>query len=106
MRIRRSRPMRRFGRVNFRFCFGGLVLLLWLGSSWAQETRTGTERRKEYDYARGLTLSQYVPVHGEAVCDLKRCQNNAELREETKERAYSTAFQRIDQMGRTYQQAR
>lgn len=69
-------------------------------------TRRGEERRKDYDYSRGVDLDFYRLVQGEAACDLKICENSAAERTDTKERAYETAFQRIDQMGRTYILAR
>lgn len=64
------------------------------------------ERRVEYDYSRGVDRSLYLPVHGEAVCDLKTCEQSAQARTVTKDKAYETAFRRIDQMGRAYTLAR
>jgi hypothetical protein len=75
----------------------------------AQVPTTGAaraERRVEYDYSRGVDLSLYDTVQGEWVCDLKSCEQSAQARTATKEKAYETAFRRIDQMGRSYTQAR
>ncbi len=103
--------LRRF--QSKKIAWGGLLVAPFvvggIGALQAQSptaSTTGKEVRIEYDYRRGVDMAQYIPVHGEAACGMKICKNNVEAREETKDRAYKTAFERIDQLGRTYSLAR
>jgi hypothetical protein len=76
-------------------------------SSTAQgNSHRGAERRIDYNYNQGVDLAFYRLVQGEATCNLQDCEFSAPARTETKDKAYETAFQRIDQMGRTYGLAR
>ena len=67
---------------------------------------TDAERRVDYDFSRGVDLSLYTLVQGESSCDLKTCEQSTQARAATKDKAYETAFRRIDQMGRSYTLAR
>lgn len=90
------------------FAWTSLLLAVASGVAQApaQAAAARPDRSIDYDYSRGIDLSLYIQVHGEAVCDLKTCEQSAQARTVTKEKAYETAFRRIDQMGRSYTLAR
>lgn len=103
--------MEQYGRCEV--LLGGILALLslavWSTEAGAQSpagNQTGQRREVVYDYTRGVDRSLYLEIPGNAECDLSRCEKSAEARQETQQRAYEQAFERIDQSGRIYQSAR